>query len=51
MADKLCLWLGTIQKLILLVANQEVGKYGWILNVLSHLTQIPPVEVEENENG
>jgi putative DNA methylase len=23
----------------------------WILNVLSHLTQIPPVEVEENENG
>ena len=23
----------------------------WILNVLSHLTQIPPVEVEEDENG
>jgi putative DNA methylase len=23
----------------------------WILSVLSHLTQIPPVEVEENENG
>jgi hypothetical protein len=23
----------------------------WILNVLSHLTQIPPVKVEEDENG
>jgi len=25
--------------------------FGQIINVLSHLTQIPPVEVEENENG
>jgi adenine-specific DNA methylase len=32
--------------------NQVVGNHAWtILNVLSHLTQIPPVEVEENENG
>jgi len=25
--------------------------FGQIIDVLSHLTQIPPVEVEENENG
>jgi hypothetical protein len=32
--------------------HQVVGNHvGVYLNVLSHLTQIPPVEVEENENG
>jgi hypothetical protein len=25
--------------------------FGQIIDALSHLTQIPPVEVEENENG